>query len=227
VQAYIVDRVVKFELHAPGRHNLRNALAAAAAARAAGVPFEAIAQGLSAFQPVAGRSRAVALNIEGRTLTLIDDSYNATPDSVRALSGLLAELPSPRLLVLGDMGEVGDQGPAFHAEVGRYAREQGLEAFYTHGAQAAEASRAFTQVQAQAKGGTSSEARHFESVQDLIDAVRAALPGVHSVAVKGSRFMHMERVVAALQALAASARAATAVQVMPTNNATQEAAHAA
>jgi UDP-N-acetylmuramoyl-tripeptide--D-alanyl-D-alanine ligase len=211
VQAHVVDRVVTFDLHAPGRHNLRNALAAAAAARAAGAPFEALAQGLSAFRPVAGRSRAIALPLAGHALTLIDDSYNANPDSVRALIDLLAELPGPRLLALGDMGEVGAQGPAFHAEVGRYARERGVEALYTHGAQAAEAGRAYTQA-----GGAPGQARHFDALPDLIAAARAALPGMASVAVKGSRFMRMERVVAALQALAA-----------PAGQTGQEAAHAA
>jgi UDP-N-acetylmuramoyl-tripeptide--D-alanyl-D-alanine ligase len=66
----------------------------------------------------------------------VDDTYNANPDSVRAAIDVLAELPGPRLLVLGDMGEVGDQGPAFHAEVGDYARERGIEQLFTLGEQA-------------------------------------------------------------------------------------------
>jgi hypothetical protein len=81
-------------------------------------------RGLEAFEPVKGRSRALAVQARPRTLTLVDDTYNANPDSVRAAIDVLAELPGPRLLVLGDMGEVGDQGPAFHAEVGDYARER-------------------------------------------------------------------------------------------------------
>ncbi|MDR0457550.1 MAG: UDP-N-acetylmuramoyl-tripeptide--D-alanyl-D-alanine ligase [Burkholderiaceae bacterium] len=190
VQAQVVDRVAAFDLHAPGRHNLHNALAAAACARAAGAPLEAIAQGLSAFRPVAGRSRIVPLRYQGRALMLIDDSYNANPDSVRALIDLLAELPGPRLLILGDMGEVGDQGPAFHAEVGRHARERGIETLLTFGEQAAQACRAFGEA-----GGAG---RHCETMEDLIGAARAALPGAVSVAVKGSRFMCMERAAAAL-----------------------------
>ena len=109
---------VAFRLHVAGRHNLNNALAALACADAAGVPPAAMAQGLDAFRPVRGRSRTVLLRRGARTVTLIDDSYNANPDSVRAVIDVLAELPGPRLLVLGDMGEVGDQGPASHAEVG-------------------------------------------------------------------------------------------------------------
>jgi UDP-N-acetylmuramoyl-tripeptide--D-alanyl-D-alanine ligase len=214
VQAYVVDRVMAFDLHTPGRHNLRNALAAASGARAANVPLEAIARGLAAFRPVAGRSRAVALRFKNRALTLIDDSYNANPDSVRALIDLLAELPGPRLLLLGDMGEVGDQGPAFHDEVGRHARERGIETLLTFGAQAVAASRAFS-----AAGGAG---HHCGTIESLIDAARAALPGTVSVAVKGSRFMHMERAVAALTA--ACAPAGPGQTARPAG---QEAAHAA
>ena len=99
----------------------------------------AVAQGLQAFEPVQGRSRAFGL--DGGRITLVDDSYNANPDSVRAAIDVLAELPGPRLLVLGDMGEVGNQGPAFHAEVGAYAAERGLEHLFTLGELAAHADR--------------------------------------------------------------------------------------
>src|SRR5690606_11652129 len=93
-------------LRIAGRHNVRNALAATACALAAGVPLDAVQRGLEAFEPVGGRSRAVALQIDGRVVTLVDDSYNANPDSVRAAIEVLATLPGPHLLVLGDMGEV-------------------------------------------------------------------------------------------------------------------------
>ncbi len=116
---------VAYRLHIAGRHNVRNSLAAVACALAAGVPLAVIAQGLEAFEPVKGRSRALAVELAGRTVTLVDDTYNANPDSVRAAIDVLAELPGPRLLVLGDMGEVGDQGPQFHAEVGEHARQRG------------------------------------------------------------------------------------------------------
>ena len=109
-------------LHIAGAHNVRNALAAAAAALAAGAPLSAVRAGLEAFRPVKGRSAARAMHLAAATpATLIDDSYNANPDSVRAAIDVLAGLPGPRWLLLGDMGEVGDQGPAFHAEVGAYA----------------------------------------------------------------------------------------------------------
>lgn len=176
---------VAYRLHIAGRHNVRNSLAAVACTLAAGVPLEAIARGLSAFEPVKGRSRAMAVQHGTRSLTLVDDTYNANPDSVRAAIDVLAELPAPQLLVLGDMGEVGDQGPQFHAEVGAYARERGIPLLFTLGDQAA-----------------AMQGKHFSDLDALNAAVLAALPGVRSVLVKGSRFMKMERVVEAITASA-------------------------
>ncbi len=177
-----------YTLRVAGRHNLKNSLAASACALAAGVPLAAIAQGLNEFQPVPGRSRALTLRIKDVSLTLIDDSYNANPDSVRAAIELLAQLPGPRLLVLGDMGEVGTKGPQFHAEVGSYARSQGIDYLFTLGELARHISDSF--------GG----GKHFDTVEALNAAVLQVLPHTASVLVKGSRFMKMERVVAAIQA---------------------------
>jgi UDP-N-acetylmuramoyl-tripeptide--D-alanyl-D-alanine ligase len=174
-----------YRLRIAGRHNVRNSQAAVAAALAAGVPAEAIARGMGAFEPVKGRSRASAIRIGGRTITLVDDTYNANPDSVRAAIEVLADLPPPRLLVLGDMGEVGDQGPAFHEEVGEHARERGIELLFTLGEQSV------------ATKGT-----HFADIDSLNAAVRSELPRAGSVLVKGSRFMKMERVVDAINAAA-------------------------
>jgi UDP-N-acetylmuramoyl-tripeptide--D-alanyl-D-alanine ligase len=172
-----------YDLHIAGRHNVRNSLAAAACALAAGAPLAAIAQGLQSFIPVQGRSRALEVNVNGRSLTLVDDSYNSNPDSARAAIDVLAELPGPRLLVLGDMGEVGDQGPQFHREVGDYARERGIGMLFTLG------------EQAQGMRGT-----HFTDIGSLNASVLAQLPVTASVLVKGSRFMKMERVVQAVLA---------------------------
>jgi len=174
---------VPTSLHMAGRHNVKNALAAAACALAAGCPLAAIAGGLESFQAVKGRSQLKTFTCLGRPVTLIDDSYNANPDSVRAAIDVLASLPAPRWLVLGDMGEVGDQGPQFHREVGDYARERGIEVLFTLGEQAA------------ATGG-----RHFAEVDLLNAAVLEQLPRTSSVLVKGSRFMKMERVVQAITA---------------------------
>ena len=170
-----------YRLHIAGRHNVRNSLAAVACALAAGVPIEFIAKGLEAFEPVKGRSRALAVKLAGRTITLVDDTYNSNPDSARAAVDVLAELPGPRLLVLGDMGEVGGQGPQFHAEVGEHARARGIEQLFTLGEQSA-----------------GMQGRHFSDIESLNAAVLRQLPGTSSVLVKGSRFMKMERVVEAI-----------------------------
>lgn len=186
-------------LQIAGRHNVRNALAAAACALAAGVPLAAIAQGLSAFVPVTGRSRALGVQIGGRSITVIDDSYNANPDSMRAAIDVLAELPAPRWLVMGDMGEVGDQGPQFHAEAGAYARKKGIERLLALGAQSTHAVSA-----------CGAAAQHFADMAALLAALREGLPMVGSVLIKGSRFMKMEQVVQAIQAGADSAAAEAA-----------------
>lgn len=183
VRAQSPAGAMAFRLHIAGRHNVRNALAAAACALSAGVPLEAVQRGLETFEPVKGRSRALGVKLGARTLTLVDDTYNANPDSVRAAIDVLAELPGPRLLVLGDMGEVGDQGPAFHAEVGDYARQRGIEQLFTHGDQA-----------------VGMKGRHFAGIDALNAAVLQALSTTESVLVKGSRFMRMERVVEAITA---------------------------
>jgi UDP-N-acetylmuramoyl-tripeptide--D-alanyl-D-alanine ligase len=175
-------------LRMAGRHNAKNALAAAACALAAGAPLAAVAKGLEGFVPVRGRSQMRTLRRRGEPLTLVDDTYNANPDSVRAAIDVLADLPRPRWLVLGDMGEVGAQGPQFHAEVGAYARQRGIDGLWTAGD--------MTVHTAQAYGP---QARHFARVEDLLAALDA-LPACRTLLVKGSRFMRMERVVQALEA---------------------------
>jgi len=176
-----------FALHAAGLHNVRNASAAAAAALAAGAPLHAVAIGLEAFRPVAGRSQLTSFLHAGRPVALVDDTYNANPDSVRAAIDVLASMAAPRWLVLGDMGEVGRQGVPFHAEVGSYAKTRGIESLWTAGALSAHAAAAF------------GPARHFDDVASLVAALGDA-PAASSVLVKGSRFMRMEQVVAALLA---------------------------
>jgi UDP-N-acetylmuramoyl-tripeptide--D-alanyl-D-alanine ligase len=177
-----------FTLGVAGRHNVKNALAAAACALAADAPLAAVVQGLQAFTPVKGRSQVGQIALHGRAATLIDDSYNANPDSVLAAIEVLAGLPGPRWLVLGDMGEVGAQGQAFHAEVGERARERGIDHLWCAGSLCADAASAY---------GVG--ARHFASTEALVDGLPDAPPAA-AVLVKGSRFMAMERVVKALQA---------------------------
>jgi UDP-N-acetylmuramoyl-tripeptide--D-alanyl-D-alanine ligase len=163
----------------PGLHNVRNALAAAACAHAAGIAAATIAAGLSAFRPYSGR---LQVRQAPGGLTVIDDSYNANPDSVRAAIDVLAACAAPTVLVLGDMGEVGPQGPAFHREIGAYARARGVTRLLALGDAAGHAVEAF------GAGGA-----HFSDVDTLVAAVEG-----RTVLVKGSRFMKMERIVAAL-----------------------------
>jgi UDP-N-acetylmuramoyl-tripeptide--D-alanyl-D-alanine ligase len=176
--------LIEVALPVPGMHNVHNALAATAAAIAVGTAPADIAAGLASFRAVAGRG--VRHRLASGAL-LVDDSYNANPDSVRAAIALLATLPAPRTLVLGDMGEVGDQGPAFHREVGAYAAERGIEALLALGAATRESVAAF-----------GDRGRHIDGIEALIEAARAAAAGGGSLLVKGSRFMRMERVVQAL-----------------------------
>jgi UDP-N-acetylmuramoyl-tripeptide--D-alanyl-D-alanine ligase len=163
----------------PGLHNVRNALAAAASAHAVGVPAKAIGEGLAAFRPYVGRLQVKQVS---GGMTVIDDSYNANPDSVRAAIDVLAACPGPTVLVLGDMGEVGDHGADFHREIGFYACSKGISSLLALGDAMRHAVEAF-----------GAGARHFADVDELAGNVSG-----RTVLVKGSRFMKMERVVAAL-----------------------------
>jgi UDP-N-acetylmuramoyl-tripeptide--D-alanyl-D-alanine ligase len=198
---------MSFKLAIAGRHNVKNALAAIASCVAAGVPLDAIARGLESFEAVKGRSRALSVRVGGRSITVVDDTYNANPDSVRAAIDVLADLPAPHLLVLGDMGEVGDQGPEFHAEIGEYAAERGIETLLCMGELMRYGAAVFP------------GARHCGGVDALNACVLADLATFRSVLVKGSRFMKMERVVNAITA--------SVTQAVPPNITTQEALHAA
>ncbi|MBL8480917.1 MAG: UDP-N-acetylmuramoyl-tripeptide--D-alanyl-D-alanine ligase [Rhodocyclaceae bacterium] len=177
-----------FELVVPGLHNVRNACAAAAAALGAGVTLSAVAAALAGFRGVKGRQQ-IRDGLDGALL--IDDTYNANPDSVRAAIDVLAATPGRTLLVLGDMGEVGERGAEFHAEVGGYAKSQGIDALFALGAASALAVHEFGDA-----------AWHFKSHEEVAAAVaRELAPGV-TVLVKGSRFMRMERVADRLAAVA-------------------------
>ena len=175
---------VSFTLQLAGLHSVRNAVGAAAAATAAGASLDAVAQGLSAFTAVKGRLQVKP----GRSgAVVIDDTYNANPDSVRAAIDVLRKLPGRRILALGDMGEVGEQGEAFHREIGRCAAEAGIDELLAIGDLAAHAFAEFGQ------GGT-----WYARIEDLqADAAKKAVAGT-TILVKGSRFMRMERVVDAL-----------------------------
>jgi UDP-N-acetylmuramoyl-tripeptide--D-alanyl-D-alanine ligase len=170
-----------FELKAPGRHNVSNALAAIAAATAAGAGLGAAVAALGAFRPIRGRLHP---RVGANGATILDDTYNANPDSVKAAIAVLAHARGAKWLVLGDMGEVGDQGQAFHREIGEYARAAGVDRLLTVGALAVHAVEAF---------GTGGE--HYIDQDALVHELNSALRPGTTVLVKGSRFMAMERVI--------------------------------
>ncbi|HEX7986719.1 MAG TPA: UDP-N-acetylmuramoyl-tripeptide--D-alanyl-D-alanine ligase [Duganella sp.] len=165
-------------LQAAGEHNVRNALAAVACTYAAGIALDKIKLGLDTFAPVSGRLQKKAA---ANGAVVIDDTYNANPDSVRAAIDVLSRAAAPRVLVLGDMGEVGTQGREFHEEIGAYAHSKGIEQVLTVG-----------ELASHMKGDA---IRHFEQFGDLLAAVEAAVAPNATVLIKGSRFMKMERVV--------------------------------
>ena len=168
-------------LQVAGEHNQRNALAAAAGAIALAVPLATIRTGLENFAGVAGRLRA----FEGhQKATIIDDTYNANPDSVRAAIDVLRAKPGKRFLVLGDMGELGSGARAMHSEIGLYAKHANLDGVYTLGA--------LTEATVISLGVSG---WHFEQIDDLVAAITPLLAANVTVLVKGSRFMKMERVV--------------------------------
>lgn len=176
----------ELRLRIPGRHNARNAVAAAAACLAAGLPMGAVIAGLEGFAGVKGRLQRRA----GRNgAEILDDSYNANPDSVRAGIDVLASTIGRKLLVLGDMGEIGEASGQYHDEIGGYAKSQGIDRLYALGDAAQQAVRNFGEG-----------ARHFCNIEKLLAAVDKQLGPDTTILVKGSRFMKMERVVEALAA---------------------------
>jgi UDP-N-acetylmuramoyl-tripeptide--D-alanyl-D-alanine ligase len=190
---------IEVQLNTLGNHNVRNALAASAVAVGAGLSLEQIQAGLESFVPVNGRMQSKPFNA-GRTL--IDDSYNANPDSVRAAIDALKQSGNTSWLVLGDMGEVGDQGPSFHEEVGAYAAEQGISKLFALGEQCKFAVQGFNESE---KLSLTGSATHFATLDQLLEELNVALADHGSskqlhldILVKGSRFMRMERVVHAL-----------------------------
>jgi UDP-N-acetylmuramoyl-tripeptide--D-alanyl-D-alanine ligase len=177
-------------LPVPGEHNVRNALAAAAVGVALGIGNTTIVAGLAKVSSVKGRLQK---NPCLHGATLIDDTYNANPGSVRAAIAVLAGLPGKKVLVLGDMGELGDNARALHAEIGAAAKAAGIDLLFTLGDLSAAAVEAFGQ------GG-----RHFEYIEDLLHDVENLLAPDVTVLVKGSRFMQMERVVKSFELRACS-----------------------
>jgi len=175
-------------IHLPlaGRHNAMNALAAAAVTEALGAGLDDIRAGLESLVPVHGRLERIA-GVGG--MHIIDDTYNANPASLAAALDVLTGEEGSRWLVLGDMGELGQDGARLHAEAGALARAAGVERLLALGELTREAVQAF-----------GAGAEHFADVETLVAVLRRDWPGLGTVLVKGSRSMHMERVIEALRA---------------------------
>lgn len=180
------DDTIEITLQIPGHHNVYNALAAAAAATAAGISTGSIAEGLHGFRGVPGRlQKKTGLNQS----ILIDDTYNANPDSMQAALNVLAKMPGKKILIMGDMGELGTDAAAFHHKIGRQAANAGVDVLLALG----ESSR-------QAVTGFGRGAQHFTDLDTLLEKAKNCLDEHVFVLIKGSRFMQMERVVEQLQA---------------------------
>jgi len=174
---------VAVQLNVLGEHNVSNALAAAAAAHAVGLSLNGIAAGLNAVQPVKGRTVA---QIAPNGVRVIDDSYNANPTSMCAAIDILAGFSGRTVLVLGDIGELGQWAEEGHRQVGDYARGK-VDALYAVGTNMIHAVQAF-----------GADGRHFATQAELIEAVRAETASNTTILIKGSRSAAMENVVAAL-----------------------------
>lgn len=174
---------VSIQLNLLGTHNISNALAAAAAAHAFGLTLDGIAQGLNTVQPVKGRT---VVQMTDKGIRVIDDTYNANPTSMCAAVDILAGFSGRTVLVLGDIGELGQWAEEGHRQVGDYARDK-VSALYAVGPMMAHAVKAFGK-----------NARHFASQADLIDAIRGEQATNTTILIKGSRSAAMENVVAAL-----------------------------
>ncbi|HQT25886.1 MAG TPA: UDP-N-acetylmuramoyl-tripeptide--D-alanyl-D-alanine ligase, partial [Burkholderiales bacterium] len=176
---------IELKINVPGLHNVKNALAAAAAAMSAGIDVDAVKKGLEKFTGVAGRMQRKKGKKDS---VLIDDTYNANPDSVRAAIAWLSRVGGKTLIILGDMGELGADSPRLHEEIGAFAKESKIGMLLTLGKASEAISKAFGK-----------DAEHFGDV-DLLAAKAMNLlsPGM-TVLVKGSRFMKMERVVEKLE----------------------------
>lgn len=178
---HLPGATLDIELAMPGTHNAMNALAAVALAFTLDVDHRSIVAGLTGFAGVKGRlQRKPALHGS----TLIDDTYNANPDSVKAALAVLAAQPGKKLLVLGDMGELGDNAAAMHAQIGLAARDAGIDRLLALG-----------ELTRETVGSFGRGAVHFDHIEDLFDQLEPLLAADTTVLVKGSRFMKMERVV--------------------------------
>lgn len=184
VQLTTPTGMVSFNLNILGKHNISNALAASAAAVALGLSNQDIADGLQNMQAVHSRlQRKLGLN----DALLIDDTYNANPDSMKAAIDVLTAMNTHRVFVMGDMGELGAEAAEMHAQIGLYAKQKGIARLL-----------AFGELSANAANSFGDGAQHYLVLDDVIAQAKNLMQKNVTVLVKGSRFMKMERVVNAL-----------------------------
>ena len=194
---------IEFTLSVLGVHNIYNALSASAVAVALGISNEDIAKGLAVFGAVKGRLNWL---VSANGAVVIDDTYNANPDSMKAAIDVLANQKAPQIFVMGDMGELGAGAPQMHADIGAYAKQKGITHFLTFGDLSAKAAQEF--------GSTS---QHFTTLETLIAAIKVLMKEETTILVKGSRFMQMERVVKEIVA-----KEAVLNQLVEKNNALED-----
>lgn len=183
----------EISLKVPGLHNVSNALAAVAASVAAGASITDIARGLKRMEGVSGR---LQLKDTSNGARLIDDTYNANPQSLKTAVDYLVSLGGEAWLVIGDMRELGEDSATLHADTGRYAKGRGVSHLLTIGELAGHASQAF------GNGG-----EHFESIEALIARLGDATGPGSNILVKGSRGMRLERITDALSVQTAACEA--------------------
>ncbi len=176
---------IEFTLSVLGLHNIHNALAASTVAVALGVSNEDIARGLAVFGAVKGRLNWLQAS---NGAVVIDDTYNANPDSMQAAIDVLANQKAPQIFVMGDMAELGADAALMHADIGLYAKQVGISHLLTFGDLSAIAAQAF-----------GNNAQHFDTLETLIASLKSLMKSDTTVLVKGSRFMQMERVVSELE----------------------------
>jgi UDP-N-acetylmuramoyl-tripeptide--D-alanyl-D-alanine ligase len=200
LQIQLPEAEIQVQLATLGDHNAKNAIAAAGVAHALKIHPESIRLGLEKFIPVTGRMQSHTLPPFGALGQLVDDTYNANPDSVIAAIDVLAQLPGTRWLILGDMGEVGDRGQEFHTEIGRYAKDKGIEYLYATGDLSVHTVSGFQEHQIEQR---QTRSIHFQEPKALLKQLQEDLETVRhqsstarvAVLVKGSRFTKMERIV--------------------------------
>lgn len=185
IQLKTPSGMISFDLAMLGKHNISNALAASTCAVALGISNADIARGLKRFGGVKGRlQRKVGLN----GAKLIDDTYNANPDSMKAAIDVLATQAGKQIFVMGDMAELGVQSVQMHVEIGAYAKQKGISQMLAMGELTKHSVSAFGE-----------HGEHFASLQAMLDAASRAMQKDSTLLIKGSRFMQMERVVNTLE----------------------------